>query len=313
MKVAMVGRVNEEQVREISKLGFEMEHITPADVDSGNYKTDAVVICGSMLLAKMDLSKFKNLKYIFLYSMGIDYLPEEYIRENNIIVTNNHGAYSEPIGEWTVFNLLEMAKMAKVDIRNQDKKLWKYRLKSGNLYGKKILFLGTGSLAQEGAKRLQGFDMEIVGYNTSGRNVKYFDYCVKDDNLDSELSSADFIVMVLPATESTNGFLNEDRFKKLKDGVSIVNISRGAVIDERALVENLRSGKVRAAALDVFKVEPLPVESPLWDMDNVYISPHISSSSEDAEERFLRGVVANLKNLKEGRDVVNIVNFDRGY
>ena len=240
-------------------------------------------------------------------------MPLDYIKEKNIVMTNNKAAYAEPIGEFVVYSLLAMEKYAKLNIKNQENKKWAPRSKTGNLYNKKILFLGTGDISSETAKRLQGYNMTIAGYNTNGRDIKYFDYCVDEAHLDKELSECDYLVMVLPSTDKTLGFMDERRFSILKKGVSFINIARGDVIDEKALIENLKNGKIKAAALDVFEKEPLPDDSPLWEMDNVYITPHIAGVAEDTDERVMRNAMANLKNLSQGKELVNLVNLERKY
>ncbi|MBP2024604.1 NAD(P)-dependent oxidoreductase [Peptoniphilus stercorisuis] len=313
MKVAFLGSVEESFVEYVQELGYETEKISKEDIGNNNYSRDFEILCGSMLFERMDLREFENLKYIFLYSQGIDYLPLDYIKEKEIILCNNKGAYAEPIGEFIVYSLLAMEKYARTNIENQQNKIWKRRAITGNLYNKKAVFLGTGDIAQEAAKRLSGFDLEIIGYNTNGRDVEYFNKCVNLENLNSELNTADYVVLVLPSTEKTKYFVNEDLIKEFKDGAKFINISRGDVVDEKALIKYLEKGKIASAALDVFEEEPLSEESPLWDMENVYITPHISGTAEDNYERFVRCARKNLENLKENKELINIVDLDRKY
>ena len=313
MKVGFLGNVNDELLKDVKNLGYNVEVITKKDLKEKNYSKDFDILCGSLLFNLVDLKEFAKLKHIFLFSQGVDYMPLEYLKENKITLTNNKGAYAEPIGEFIVYSLLAMEKYAKLNIKNQDNKKWAPRATTGNLYNKKILFLGTGDIAKEAAKRLAGFNINIVGYNTNGREVEHFNSCVSLENLDSELSTADYVVMVLPSTDKTRHFLNEERFSKLKDGAKFINIARGDVIDEKALIKHLENGKISSAALDVFEHEPLSEESSLWEMENVYITPHISGTAEDMEKRFFRNAWANLKNLSENKDLVNVVNLDKKY
>lgn len=313
MKVGILGNIKRDIVEKIENLGYEVDTITKKDLKEKTYKTDCEILCGSLLFPKIDLKDFKKLKYIFLFSQGIDYMPLEYIEENKIIMTNNKGAYAEPIGEYIVYSLLMMEKMARKNLENQKNKIWAPRSFTGNLYGKQILFLGTGDIALEGAKRLQGFDIKIIGYNTNGRDVKYFDKCVNSEQLDKELEIADYVVMTLPLTDKTKNFLDEYKFNKMKEGVVFVNIARGDVISETALIDNLKNGKIKYAALDVFEKEPLDVKSDLWDMENVYITPHISGTAEDTKNRFMKNAWNNLVNLKEGKKLINIVDLKRKY
>lgn len=313
MKVGFFGNVKKEMLEEVEALGYTAKQVSKKDIKEKNYDRDFDIICGSLLFNLVNLEEFEKLKYIFLFSQGVDYMPLDYLKEKGITLTNNKGAYAEPIGEFIVYSLLAMEKMAKTNIKNQENKKWAPRATTGNLYNKKALFLGTGDIAQEGAKRLSGFNMEIVGYNTNGREVEHFNRCVDLEHLDQELKTSEIVVMVLPSTEKTKEFLDDERFSKLKDGVTFVNIARGDVVDEKALIKHLQNGKIKYAALDVFEKEPLSEDSPLWDMENVYITPHISGTAEDTEERFFRNAWANLHALAENKELVNIVDLEKKY
>ncbi|MGI5949157.1 phosphoglycerate dehydrogenase [Peptoniphilus sp.] len=312
MKILTTERIAKKFGDVIRDLGYEIVTYDENDVNAKeDYGED--IIIASIKMRGMDITKHKNLKYIFTITVGIDYLDLDYLKENNILLTNNNGMYSEPIAEWVVYGLLQIEKQDRLNIKNQENKIWKQRSHSFNLYGKKALFLGTGSIARASAKRLRGFEMELNGFNTNGRKVEPFTNVYSKDELDDVLKDMDYVIMCLPGTESTHHFLNKERFEKMKDGAVVVNISRGATIDEEALIDALKSRKLKGASLDVFEKEPLDKNSPLWEMDNVYIYPHISFSSEDNEEREFKSALNNLKALKGDGDFINIIDFDKGY
>lgn len=296
----------------IRDLGYEIITYDEKDVNAKEDYGEEIIIASDWV-KDLDITKHKNLKYIFTITVGIDYLDLDYLKENNIILTNNNGVYAEPISEWIVYGLLQIEKSDRKNIKNQEKKVWAPRAHSFNLYDKKILFLGTGSIAIAAANRLMGFEMELNGFNTDGRKVEPFTNVYSIDEIDEVLGDMDYVVMCLPDTKDTHHFLNRDRFKKMKDKAVIVNISRGATIDEEAMIDALKSGKLKGASLDVFEEEPLGEDSPLWDMENVYIYPHISFSSEGHEEREIKSALNNLKALKGDGDFVNIIDFDKGY
>ena len=154
----------------IRKLGYQVigyDEKNPNAVE--DYGED--ILIGAINLENLNYKDHKNLKYIFLTSVGIDFLDLNYIKEKEIILSNNNGAYDDPIAEWIVYGLLQIDKEDRKNIENQKEKLWKKRSFSHNLYGKKAIFLGTGTIAIGGAKRLKGFDIELNGFNTSGRKV----------------------------------------------------------------------------------------------------------------------------------------------
>lgn len=312
MKVLMGHGLARKYGERIEKLGYQ---VLSYDEKNPNEKSDygEDILIGAIDLKKINYKDHKNLKYIFLTSVGIDFLDLNYIKEKEITLSNNNGAYDDPIAEWIVYGLLQINKDDRRNIENQKEKLWKKRSFAYNLYGKKALFMGTGTIAVAGAKRLKGFEIELNGFNTSGRKVEPFDNVYSLEELDRILPEMDYLIMCLPGTEKTHHMLNADRFAKLKDGVVVVNISRGSTIDEDALVDAVKSGKVRGAALDVFEEEPLSKDSELWDLENVYIYPHISFACEDLGARQFATAYQNLKALKNAGDFKNIVDFDKGY
>ena len=312
MKVLMGHGLARKYGERIEKLGYQ---VLSYDEKNPNEKSDygEDILIGAIDLKKINYKDHKNLKYIFLTSVGIDFLDLDYIKEKEITLSNNNGAYDDPIAEWIVYGLLQINKDDRRNIENQKEKLWKKRSFAYNLYGKKALFMGTGTIAVAGAKRLKGFEIELNGFNTSGRKVEPFDNVYSLEELDGILPEMDYLIMCLPETEKTHRILNADRFKRLKDGVVVVNISRGSTIDEDALVDAIKSGKVRGAALDVFEEEPLSKDSELWELENVYLYPHISFACEGLGARQFATAYQNLKALKNASDFKNIVDFDKGY
>lgn len=312
MKVLMSNRLKESSIEKVKDLGYEVALFDPKDLSTIDYTSEIIIESG--LIPKMGLEKFKNLKYIFLTSTGVDYLDLKYIiNERNITITNAHGAYGPPIAEWVLYNILQLEKLDRLNLKNQSNKKWSPRKFSGQLYNKKALILGTGAIAKETAKRLKAFDVETIGFNTSGRSVEHFDKVVNREKLFEILPEVEYVISTLPGTEKTEKFIDEEFISKMNKNALIINISRGMVIDEKAMIKALKEERIRGAALDVFEVEPLPETSPLWEMENVYISPHISYSSEDFEERMLSAAMDNLTNLKEGKELLNIISLKKGY
>lgn len=246
--------------------------------------------------------------------MGVDYLPLDYFSKKGIILANNQGVYAETIGEFIVFNLLQLQKANRFFIQKQEAHLWeKPKTGLGTLKGKIVLFFGTGSLAQAGARRLEAFGVQLLGYRKSPKPQAPFQEIVTDKNLDQALKRADFLVLTLPKTKETYHLINRDLLAKTKPGVKIINVARGDIIQEEALVDYLESGHVAGACLDVFEKEPLDPASPLWDMDQVYITPHHSYSSEGDREIEYKTIMENLKRFKNNQPLIHVVDTDKGY
>ena len=302
-----------DEIREIEELGYEIimkkEHGLTYDIELEDVE---VLVCYDPFNS-LDILKMKSLKWIQLSSIGIDQLPKDKVIKNNIVVTNNRGGYSIPMGEWVVLSILQIYKKQMDIFKNRLDKRWKMDTSLLELYGKTVGFVGTGSISIEAAKRLQGFGVKVVGMNTKGRDIDYFDRCYKKEEIDEMLAISDIVVIAVPETKETYHLLNKERLEIMKDNVAIVNIARGSIIDENALIEELEKGRFIGAALDVFEQEPLPKDSPLWDIDRVLITCHNSWISEKRNIRRFQTIYDNLKRYSKGKELLNVVDAKRGY
>ena len=311
MKVLFNLRVKEEQFKKIEDLGYEVVCIPEKKLQNSAETDDADILVAYNPFETLDISKMKNLKYIILTSVGFDQLPKEKILAQNIQVSNNRGGYSIPMSEWIVMCILEIYKKARGFHIKQDKKLWNMDLSLSELYGQRIGFLGTGTIAVESAKRLKAFGVELWGYNTDGRDIKYFDECFSKDQIDEIFKNCDVVVSTMPCTAETEGMLNKDKFALMKDGSSFINVGRGKLVKEDDLVQFL--DKFKGVALDVFENEPLRDDSPLWEAENVIVTPHNCWASDSNRERVDQMIYSNLKKYIKGETVSNLVNINRGY
>ena len=260
---------------------------------------------------KLDISKMKNLKYIQLGSTGFDQVPKDKIINRDILLCNNKGGYSIPIAEWIVSTILQIYKNTKAFYVKQLKKQWICDYSVSEIYGRRIGFLGTGTLALESAKRLKAFGVEIWGCNTDGRSIKYFDKCFSTDDMDEIFKNCDVVVSTIPSTKQTYNIVNKDKFELMKEGASLINVGRGKILDEEDLLKY--ASKFRAVALDVFQEEPLSENSKLWELDNIIITPHNSWVSEQNSIRSFNLFYNNLKKYISDKEPENIVKIEKGY
>jgi len=302
----------EEKMEGLRKLGCDIIYIPEKKVVYSEELSDVEVLIGYDPFQTLDITKMKKLRWIQLFSAGIDQLPADYLKGTDIIVTNNKG-YSIPIGEWIVMDILELLKHSAKFMRCQERKQWKLDRGLLEVYGKTIGFIGTGAIAREAAKRLQGFEARIIGLNTRGSDTEFFHQCFSADRIDEMLAASDVVVLTIPYTQSSFHLIDAERISRMKDGSYLVNVARGTIVDEEALTEALRSGKIAGAALDVFEQEPLNPVSPLWGMENVIITPHNSFISDMKDERRYETIMANMKSYLEGGNMKNVIDFKRGY
>ncbi len=313
MKVLSTLKFTEEEFQSFKDLGYDVIYRSEDDVTFSKEIEDIDILVCFNPFNRLQVNMFPNLKWIQLLSAGVNQVPTEEVLKRNILVTNNRGGYSIPIAEWIVLKTLEMFKNSKEFFEKQKNKVWKVNTHLLELYGKTVGFIGTGSIAKEAAKRFEGFGVNIIGINTSGKKVEHFHKCYSIDKINDVVKDCHIIVIAVPYTEKTHHLINKQVFESMNDGTYIINIARGSIIDEEALIENLKSGKIKKAALDVFEKEPLPEDSPLWEMDNVYITPHNSWVSEMVYKRRYNITYENLKRYKNNEELLNIIDLRRGY
>lgn len=313
MKVLFTYNYGEEKMKAIEVLGYELLYIYEGDISNVPAVEDIDVLVCYNPFERLDISKLDRLKWIQLSSIGIDQVPKQLVKDKVITVTNNRSGYSIPMGEWIVMSMLELIKNSRSFYKKQQNKQWKMDTKVGEIYGRTVCFVGTGSIATEAAKRLQGFGVNILGINTKGNPAEHFHKCYPMSELEVVLAKSDVVVLSIPYTSLTHHLINAERLKHFKASAYLINISRGSVIDEPALVEALKEGRIAGASLDVFEEEPLTTDSPLWELENVIITPHNSWISEMRNERRYNIIYENLKRYIKGEPLANIVDVDKGY
>lgn len=303
----------DEKIALIENLGYTVYFENEDTFTYKDYMKDVEVLMCYSPFDKLNVDDFPSLKWMQLTSMGFEQIPLEKVSNRDIIVTNNRGGYSIPMGEWVVLNILELIKNRKEAYKNQLNKTWHMDFTVREVYKKKIAFIGTGDIAQESAKRLKGFDVEILGVNTNGRKVNYFDKCFSMKDLENVLEISDFVVICLPSTKDTKYLINIEKLEKMKKDAFLINVSRGAIINELDLISHLDNGNLKGVALDVFEKEPLSKCSKLWDYDRVVITSHNSWVSEMIAPRRWDLFYENLKRYIKNDSLLNIVNLNKGY
>lgn len=230
-----------------------------------------------------------------------------------VTVTTSAGVHAEPLAEFAMFGLLAGSQdLARLQ-RNQAEHRWSDRHPTKQLSGATCLIVGAGEIGSAIAVRAKAFGMRTVGLKRRVTDVEGFDEVVGIDSLRAEAAKADYVVVTLPGTKHTEHMVDADVLAACRPGVVIVNVGRGSVIDETALIDSLQSGHVASAALDVFEKEPLDAASPLWDMPNVIVSPHSAALDTGEEQRVADLFCANLRAYLDGQPMRNVVDVEQGY
>jgi glyoxylate/hydroxypyruvate reductase len=234
---------------------------------------------------------------------------------DRVIVTSAAGVHAGPLAEFAMFGLLALTRNLTQLVADKAGRHWPDRLEPvGELEGRTLLILGLGGIGRRTAELASAFGMRVLGVKrTPDGQVDGVEEVHPPSALPKLLPQADAVVVTLPGTRETAGLLDAEALDSLPRGALLVNVGRGAVVDEAALVERLRSGQVGGAALDVFATEPLPASSPLWALDNVIVSPHMAALSARENERIVELFRDNLRRLIAGQPLRNRIDPDVFY
>ena len=253
-------------------------------------------------------------RWVYTPSAGIEYMDLELLQQRNITLTNAAGVHAIPIAEFVMLYLLTHAKKAwQLHDFPRDKWYETEHTKLDELDGKTMAILGLGGIGQETAKRAKAFGMRVIGSRRTPQPTPFVDLVVGDDAWRTLLPEADVLVIATPSTPRTRGMVDAAAFEVLKPNAYLVNVGRGNVVDTPALIDALTSGRLAGAGLDVVPEEPLPVDHPLWDAPNVWITPHVTSSSPNGRKRSMGLFLDNLERFRAGKPLHNIVNYEEGY
>ncbi len=251
------------------------------------------VICNGLFLHH-PISAFSRLRYIQLTSAGFDRVPMEEVKTRGIAIYNARGVYSVPMAEHAVWGVLSLYHQAAFFFENQSDARWIKHRGVKELAGKTVCILGNGSVGTACAERFRAFSCRVLGVNRTVRENAAFDAVLPMTALDDALAQADIVVLTLPLTDATRGLMNAGRLGQIKPGAVLVNIARGAIVEEAALIGALQN-RLGGAVLDVFETEPLAPESPLWTMENVIVTPHNSFVSDGNAARLNALILGNLE------------------
>lgn len=299
MKVLVTGAISykEEDLQEIKKLGIEMIFIQDERKTIKTKVEDIdYVICNNLFIYN-DIKKFSKLKYIQVTSAGMDRLPLEYIENKGIKVFNARGVYSVPMAEWTILKILEVYKKSEFFYCNQEKRKWEKNRNLLELTNKIVTILGYGSVGREIAKRLHAFGVKINIVDLKKEKLEWIEKAYDINELKEALADSDINIICLPLTKQTRGIINKKTISYMKEQSILINISRGEIIKEEELIEEISNNKFLSVILDVFEKEPLDSKSRLWDYKNVIITPHNSFVSEKNYERLIEVIYDNLKTI----------------
>jgi len=313
MKVLVAEHISDEAVELMRreglhvdvKIGLKKEEIMEIIQDY-----EALIVRSQVKVDRDIIEKGKNLKIIGRAGVGVDNIDLDAATERGIIVVNAPGGNTISTAEHTIALLLALArKIPQAYLSMREKKWDRKRFTGVELRGKTVGVIGLGRVGFEVAKRCKALEMNVLAYDPYIPQERAQQIGAKLVDLETLLKESDVITLHVPKTKETVGLIKKEQIELMKKGVMIVNTARGGIIDEKALIEGLQSGKIGGVALDVYEKEPPDFNSPIFSFENVITTPHLAASTEEAQLSVGLIVAEDIVNLAKGLPVKNAVNL----
>ncbi len=300
------------ELKDVSALfTAEQKGDTPESAQLDEKLADAEVIYG--FPPKNIIRRAPTLRWMQSHLAGVERFLVPEIIESPVILTSSKGIHGAQVSELALAMMLMLAKQAQSWFRLKEQKRWQPFVPQV-LHAKTLGVLGLGNIGQEVARLARAFGMRVIVLESRQiEKPEYVDLILPPERLRDLLSQGDFVVITLPLTPETRGLIGEVELKAMKPTAYLINVARGGIVDEPALIKALKEKRIAGAGLDVFGTEPLPADSVFWDLPNVIISPHIAGRREDYNALATRLFCENLERYLIGEQLLNIIDKQKGF
>ncbi|WP_156431181.1 D-2-hydroxyacid dehydrogenase [Bacillus sp. FJAT-29814] len=316
-KLVITHNLEQNLLEQIKEIIPDWEVIAGKDKEVWqDHVKDAEIIAGwKKGLEEYCLAPDAKLKWLQSWSAGVNAMPLNQLESKGIFLTSANGVHAYPISETIFALMLGLTRKIHTYVKNQQAKTWHHANMKLEIHEKTIGIIGVGAIGKETAKIAKAFGMRVLGVRHSGKPAENVDEMYTTAQLDELLPQCDYVALTLPLTKDTRHLFGANQFRQMKPTAFFINIGRGEIVVEQELIEALQNGTIAGAGLDVFEREPLSAESPLWDMENVIITPHTSGSTEHYNQRVVENIlIPNLKTYLSGEEPgVNHVDYKKGY
>jgi D-2-hydroxyacid dehydrogenase (NADP+) len=271
-------------------------------------------------LTPEEFKQVRSLRWVHTAAAGVgmNLFPEMVASE--VVLTNSSGVHAIPISEHVIGLMLSLSRKLHLAMKLQAGRKWREELivnesdLPGEVSGKTMGVVGLGAIGHAVAERAHALGMRVIGIRRDWKKpVKFVDELLPPEQLDKLLEESDVVVIACPLTNETRGLISEERLRRMKPDAFLINIARGKIIDQKALIRALREGWIKGAGLDVFEEEPLPETSELWGLTNVIITPHVAGATPEYWPRVASLFADNLRRFLDGKELLNVVDKKLGY
>lgn len=252
-------------------------------------------------------SYLEGVHWIHSIQAGVDHFPLDDLREHGVALTNSSGIHGPAVGETVVGYMLSFARRLLPAVKSQTQREWSPPEwnEAYTLAGERCCIVGLGTLGRGIVERASALGLDVVGVRRSGEPLDGVRNVYPPDDLHTAIQDSKFVVLAVPLVDETRHLMSTEEFVEMRDDAILINVARGPVVDQEALVDALEAGTLGGAALDVFEAEPLPKESPLWESEEVLITPHCAGFTEDYYRNVADLVRENLTHIDVGEELVN--------
>lgn len=311
MKIVIGHPLDQDLVQELRQTHPQAELVFASKAEEiPALLADAEILYAPRINADL-LAQAPKLKFVQAPYAGMDAMPLAELDRRGVKLANAR-IHGETIAELVMGMMISLARSFSAIHQHQLEHQW-VRVPQRLLMDSTLALIGVGTIGNEIAKRAKAFGLKVIGFTRSGKTTEYLDAGYTTADLMQHIGQADYVVVACPLTAETRKMVNAEVFAAMKDSAYILNIGRGPIIDEAAMIDALQQGQIAGAGLDVFEVEPLPSTSPLWAMPNVLVFPHLAGNLEGNERRAGRIFVENVTNLVQGKPLRCNVDLKLGY
>ncbi|WP_135829450.1 D-2-hydroxyacid dehydrogenase [Halorussus halobius] len=293
-----------------AELRNALADLGPEVVVVGDDASEDLDSCdAAVTFAHTDALLDSGLEWVHSIRAGYDRFPLDAFEERGIALTNSTGIHDDSVGEFAVGLMLSFARRLHTYVRAQEDREWRAPPwdEPFTLTGERLCVVGLGTLGTGIAERADALGMEVVGVRRSGESTPHTEAVYTPDDLHEAIADATFVALAVPLTDETEGLFGRAEFAAMREDARLINVARGPVVVEDELLAALRGDEIAEAGLDVFETEPLPEESPLWDRDDVVVTPHRAAAERDYVRHIAGLVTENVGRVAEGEGLTNRV------
>lgn len=314
LDVLVLSAVSDRHLEQIRAVDPRVRVTATADRDRANGMAKNAEVIVGWIVPETVVEHAPRLKWIHATAAGVDTLLFPQVLDGRVILTSSVGIHTTVLPEHIMAVVLAFARRLHVAVRNQIARRWDRTSTIGQeLHGKVLGVLGLGAIGKALAPRAAAFGMHVIGTKRTPEPIAHVERVLPPERTDEVLRNADYLVILLPLTPQTRGLIDGSALRLMKPTAVLINVGRGPIVAEGALVEALRAGVIAGAGLDVFDREPLPSNSPFYQMENVILTPHVSGASPTYLDRAIPLFCENLRRYLTGAPLLNKVDPVRGY